>query len=177
MFLLRVRGAFVCFLLRLRGGGGAHSGRGCVLVFFPVGPRQGSGGAFSVLRVQIKIPWQWVSCAEQRWWTFIYKVVLKRNGLGWAWQYQCQTMNRLKTAAWLSWGRIGLAWPLKKLAWLGLAWFQRGWGVGGTLQLSGCDVQFLRYFVCVCGAMALCVHGSIWERLRLQTRLGASCVK
>ena len=43
------------------------------------------------------------------------------------------------------------------------------WGEGAacplppkhTLQLSGCDVQFLRYFVCVCGAMALCVRGSI----------------
>ena len=35
---------------------------------------------------QIKIPWQWVSWAEQRWWTVIYMVALKRNGLGWAWQ-------------------------------------------------------------------------------------------
>ena len=34
---------------------------------------------------------------------------LEKNGLGWAWQYQCQTMKRLKTAAWLAWGRIGLA--------------------------------------------------------------------
>ena len=24
------------------------------------------------LRQIIKIPWQWASCAEQRWWTFIY---------------------------------------------------------------------------------------------------------
>ena len=32
---------------------------------------------------QIKIPWQWVSCAEQRWWTFIYMVALKKwVGLG-----------------------------------------------------------------------------------------------
>ena len=30
---------------------------------------------------QIKIPWQWVSCAEQRWWTFIY-MVAEKNGLG-----------------------------------------------------------------------------------------------
>ena len=142
---------------------------------------------------QIKIPWQWVSCAEQRWWTFIYMVVLKRNGLGWAWQYyQCQTMNRLKTAAWLGWGRNGLAWPQRgwgireiqpgglgdkqRLSkhWLGLAWFQRRWGVGGergglppppkhTPQISGCDVQFLWHFVCVCGAMALCVHGSVCD--------------
>ena len=27
---------------------------------------------------QIKIPWRWVSCAEQRWCTFIYMVVLKK---------------------------------------------------------------------------------------------------
>ena len=42
---------------------------------------------------------------------------LEKNGLGWAWQYQCQRMKRLKTAARLAWGRIGLAWP------------QRGWGI------------------------------------------------
>ena len=43
----------------------------------------------------------------------IYMVALG----GWAWQYQCQTMKRLKTAARLGWGRIWLAWP------------QRGWGI------------------------------------------------
>ena len=32
---------------------------------------------------QIKIPWQWVSCAEQRWWTFTNMVALKKwFGLG-----------------------------------------------------------------------------------------------
>ena len=115
---------------------------------------------------------------------------VEKNGLGWAWQYQCQTMNRLKTAAWLGWGRTGWlghreggefgrfrrrAWEINRAAfkhWLGLAWLQRGWGVGGegaacplppkhTPQISGCDVQFLWHFVCVCGAMALCVHGSV----------------
>ena len=42
---------------------------------------------------------------------------VEKKVLGGAWQYQCQTMKRLKTAAWLGWGRIGLAWP------------QRGWGI------------------------------------------------
>ena len=40
---------------------------------------------------------------------------LEKNGLGWAWQYQCLTMKRLKTAARLAWGRIGLAWPQRGL--------------------------------------------------------------
>ena len=55
-----------------------------------------------------------ISCSEQRWRTVIqYMVALKWAGHGWAWQYQCQTMKRLKTAAWLGWGRTGLAWPKK----------------------------------------------------------------
>ena len=57
------------------------------------------------------------------------------------------------------------------LAWLG---FSGGGGLGGkgaacpvppkhTPQISGCDVQFLWHFVCVCGAMALRVHGSVCD--------------
>ena len=81
-------------------------------------------------------------------------------------------MNRFKTAAWLGWGRmVGLAFN-----WLGLAWlgFSGGGGLGvrgrlaglppppkHTPQIAGCDVKFLWHFVCVCGAMALSVHGSV----------------
>ena len=59
---------------------------------------------------QIKIPWQWVSCAEQRWWTFIYMVALKK------------------------WFGLGLAVSVPenetvKNSGLVLAWPQRGWGI------------------------------------------------
>ena len=37
------------------------------------------------------------------------------NGMGWAWLGLA--VKRSKTAAWLGWGRIGLAWP------------KRGWGI------------------------------------------------
>ena len=126
---------------------------------------------------QIKIPWQWVSCAEQRWWTFIYT----------AWQYQCQTMNRLKqrpgsagvglaTEEGGTFGRFSRgAWEINRAAFKKLAWFLVSAGVGGwgegaacplptkhTPQISGCDVQFLWHFVCVHhGATALRVHGSV----------------
>ena len=59
----------------------------------------------------------------------------------------------------------GLGRYLKKLAWLGLVSAGvGGWGGGGGLpppQISSCDVKFSGHFVCVCGAMALCVHGSV----------------
>ena len=59
---------------------------------------------------QIKIPWQWVSCAEQRWWTFIDMVALKKwVGLGLA--VSVPGNEAVKTAARLAWGRIDLAWP------------------------------------------------------------------
>ena len=77
--------------------------------------------------------------------------------------------------------RVGLAtdtWEIKraafKLAWLGLAWFQRGWGVGGEGAacplppkhtpdpMAGCDVQLLWHFVCVCGGRPLNWLGLAW---------------
>ena len=73
---------------------------------------------------QIKIPWQWVFVRGTAMVEFHIHGRLEKNGLGWAWQYQCQTMKRLKTAAWLGWGRIGLA---------GVSAGVRGWGGGGGL--------------------------------------------
>ena len=60
---------------------------------------------------QIKIPWQWVFVRGTAMVEFHIHGRLEKNGLGWAWQYQCLTTFKL-------------AWP--GLAWLGLAWFQRG---------------------------------------------------
>ena len=125
---------------------------------------------------QIKIPWQWVFVRRTAMVDFHIHGRLEKNGLGWAWQYQCQTMKRLKTAAWLGWGRIGLAWPQRGwgireiesgglgdkqgrplncgLAWLGLVSAGvGGWGGGGGLPhtpdpIAGCDVQLLWHFVC-----------------------------
>ena len=51
---------------------------------------------------------------------------VEKNKCPRAWQYQCQTMKRLKTAAW------EIIRAAFKLAWLGLAWFQRGWAVGAS---------------------------------------------
>ena len=75
MFLLRVRGAFACFLLRLR----RDFVRGTAKADFHIHAR-----------IEIK-------------------------GMGWAWLGLA--VKRSKTAAWLAWGRIGLAWP------------KRGWGI------------------------------------------------
>ena len=105
---------------------------------------------------QIKIPWQWVFVRGTAMVEFHIHGRLEKNGLGWAWQYQCQTMKRIKTAAWLGWGRTGLAWPQRgwgirrfsrgaweinraafKLAWLGLVSAGvRGWGGRGRLAPS-----------------------------------------
>ena len=60
--------------------------------------------------------------------------------------------------------------------WFGSGWLGLvsagvgGWGEGAACpvppkhtpdQIAGCDVQLLWHFVCVCGAMALGVHGSV----------------
>ena len=78
---------------------------------------------------------------------------IEKNGMGWAWLGLAVKLS--KTAAWLGWGRIGLAWPKRgwgtreiqpgglgdkqainraafNLAWLGLAWLDLvSAGVGG----------------------------------------------
>ena len=80
------------------------------------------------------------------------------------------------------------AWEINRAAsklWLGLAWLGLvSAGVGGVGgrgglphtpdPMAGCDVQLLWHFVCVCGAMALCVHGSVGGGLGERGRLAPS---
>ena len=88
---------------------------------------------------QIKIPWQWVSCAEQRWWTFIYMVALKKM----VWAGLGSTVKNSGPAR-LGPGDLGdkqggLSTGLARLglAWLGLVSGGKagvgGWGGGGGL--------------------------------------------
>ena len=87
---------------------------------------------------QIKIPWRWVSCAEQRWCTLIYMVAdsgparlgSDRVGFG---HREGGEFGRLSRGAWeINRAAFKLAWP--GLAWLGLISAGVGdWGGGGGL--------------------------------------------
>ena len=111
---------------------------------------------------QIKIPWRWVSCAEQRWCTFIYMVALKkmvckdsgpaRLGSGWLGHREGGAFGRFSRGAWeINRAAFKLAWP--GLAWLGLVSAGVGdWGEGAACPLppkhtpdpiAGCDAQLL----------------------------------
>ena len=93
-------------------------------------------------------------------------------GSGWLGHREGGEFGRFSRGAWeINKAAFKLAWP--GLAWLGLVRGVGGEGAACPLppkhtpdQIAGCDVQLLWHFVCVAGAMALCVH------LRLQTRLG-----
>ena len=87
-----------------------------------------------------QIPWQWVSCAEQRWWTFVNMVALKKMvckdsgpvGSGWLGHREGGEFGRFSRGAWeINRAAFKLAWP--GLAWLGCS---GGGGLGGRGRLA-----------------------------------------
>ena len=172
MFLLRVRGAFVCFLLRLRGGGRTQAGGAFLLFFLWVRDR----GPEARLQVQIKIPWQRGFVRGTAMVDFHIHGRLEKKWFGLGLAVSVRNNEPVKNS--------GLARRLLK-DWLGLAWFQRGWGVWG--KGTACPLPpkhtpqniLLRCTILVVFCLCLWSDGTVctWERLRLQTRLGASCVK